>query len=194
MPARKTCWASSRNVCEAGQRQALPEPLNDRLGIVSTAYSPRTRSEEDRRELILWAAACAERVLPVFESGCPGDNRPRAALEGACAFARGELRIRSCAEAGPGRPRGGQGGRHSGGHGCCEGLWPRHRRCPHGRPRAGCRAVRAEGRGPELRRRRGSCRRAGRRVAATPRSGTIPRLRVPRVRQPRVRQPGVRQS
>jgi hypothetical protein len=43
--------------------------------------------------LAVWAADCAERVLPLFEAVAPGDSRPREALEGARAFARGELRI-----------------------------------------------------------------------------------------------------
>lgn len=55
--------------------------------------SPLTRSEQDRRELIVWAVACAERLLPLFETVCPDDHRPRDGLEGAMAFARGELRI-----------------------------------------------------------------------------------------------------
>ena len=38
-----------------------------------------------------WAAACAERVLGVFEAERPTDNRPRAAIERTRAFARGEL-------------------------------------------------------------------------------------------------------
>ena len=40
-----------------------------------------------------WAAGCAERTLPLFEAEAPHDPRPRAAIEGARAFARGELRI-----------------------------------------------------------------------------------------------------
>ena len=28
-----------------------------------------------------WAADCAERVLPFFEAACPGDDRPRKAIE-----------------------------------------------------------------------------------------------------------------
>lgn len=55
--------------------------------------SPLTRSEEDRRELIVWAVECAERLLPTFEQACPDDRRPREGLEGARAFARDELRI-----------------------------------------------------------------------------------------------------
>ena len=54
---------------------------------------PSTRSEEDRRELIVWAVDCCERLLPLFTEAAPDDPRPRAALDGALAFGRGELRI-----------------------------------------------------------------------------------------------------
>jgi hypothetical protein len=52
-----------------------------------------TRSEDDRRELIVWAVACAERVLPLFEEARRGDHRHRDAPAGAMAFSRGELRV-----------------------------------------------------------------------------------------------------
>ena len=52
-----------------------------------------TLSEDDRRVLAVWAADCAERVLPLFEVAAPTDPRPRAAIDGLRAFARGELRI-----------------------------------------------------------------------------------------------------
>jgi hypothetical protein len=52
-----------------------------------------TLGEEDRRALAPWAADCAERTLPVFEAAAPDDRRPRAAIEGVRAFARGELKI-----------------------------------------------------------------------------------------------------
>ncbi|MEV6769189.1 putative immunity protein [Nocardia sp. NPDC051030] len=44
-------------------------------------------SDEDRRLLTQWTADCAERVLPLFEAKAPADTRPRAAIEGARAFA-----------------------------------------------------------------------------------------------------------
>jgi hypothetical protein len=50
-------------------------------------------SEENRRVLAVWAADCAERTLRLFEERAPGDTRPRDAIEGARAFARGEMRI-----------------------------------------------------------------------------------------------------
>lgn len=43
--------------------------------------------------LAVWAADCAERTLRLFEARAPQDVRPREALEGVRAFARGELRI-----------------------------------------------------------------------------------------------------
>src|SRR5688572_14541016 len=52
-----------------------------------------TLSEDDRRVLADWAADCAERTLPLFEAQAPGDSRPRDAIDGARAFARGELRV-----------------------------------------------------------------------------------------------------
>ncbi len=48
-------------------------------------------SEDDRRLLAAWAADCAERVLPIFEDACPDDQRPRAAIDGARAWARGDI-------------------------------------------------------------------------------------------------------
>ena len=47
--------------------------------------------EHDHRLLMLWAADCAEHVLPYFEAQYSEDDRPRKALEAARAWARGEL-------------------------------------------------------------------------------------------------------
>ncbi len=55
--------------------------------------SPQTLSEADRRIVAVWAADCAERVLRLFESEAPEDNRPRDALARLRAFARGELGV-----------------------------------------------------------------------------------------------------
>jgi hypothetical protein len=52
-----------------------------------------TLSEDDRRVLATWAADCAERPLPLFEAQAPGDTRPRDAIDGVRAFARGDMRI-----------------------------------------------------------------------------------------------------
>lgn len=60
---------------------------------MTKAFSALTRSEEDRRLLIIWAADCAERALYLFEAVQPDDDRPRKAVEGARARARGDVRI-----------------------------------------------------------------------------------------------------
>lgn len=52
-----------------------------------------TLSEDDRRVLAVWAADCAERTLSLFEVPAPNDLRPRDAIDGLRAFARGEMRI-----------------------------------------------------------------------------------------------------
>ena len=53
--------------------------------------SPQTLSDADRRRVAGWAADCAERVLGLFEAEAPDDDRPRALIARARAFARGEL-------------------------------------------------------------------------------------------------------
>lgn len=51
-----------------------------------------TLTDQDRRIIGLWAASCAERVLVLFEAMQPSDTRPREAIEGVQAYARGERR------------------------------------------------------------------------------------------------------
>jgi len=48
-------------------------------------------SKQDHRTLVLWAADCAEHVLPYFEEKYPKDNRPRKAIEAGRAWVRGEI-------------------------------------------------------------------------------------------------------
>ena len=55
--------------------------------------SSQTLSEADRREVAVWAADCADRVLEVFEAEAPGETGPREAIARARAFARDELDI-----------------------------------------------------------------------------------------------------
>ncbi|MER7071179.1 putative immunity protein [Terrabacter sp. NPDC000476] len=50
-----------------------------------------TLTDDDHHRLARWAADCAEHVLDLFEGERPGDGRPRAAVEAARAWARGEL-------------------------------------------------------------------------------------------------------
>lgn len=46
---------------------------------------------DDHRALALWAADCAERVLPLFEAGHPDDKRPRDAISAARRWAKDKL-------------------------------------------------------------------------------------------------------
>lgn len=50
-----------------------------------------TLTDSDHHRLALWAAACAEHVLHLFESAKPSDSRPCHAIEQARAWARGEI-------------------------------------------------------------------------------------------------------
>ena len=47
--------------------------------------------KRDQRLLALWAADCAEHVLPFFEEKHPGDDRPRKAIEAGRTWARGGI-------------------------------------------------------------------------------------------------------
>lgn len=59
-----------------------------------------TLSDPDHQLLALWAAACAEHVLHLFESAQPSDGRPREAIEQIRAWARGEVRMSQSRAAG----------------------------------------------------------------------------------------------
>jgi hypothetical protein len=48
---------------------------------------------QDHGSLALWAADCAEHVLPHFEEERPGDVRPRRAIEAGRAWARGGIKV-----------------------------------------------------------------------------------------------------
>jgi hypothetical protein len=50
-----------------------------------------TLQDSDHRLLAIWAADCAEHVLPLFEAVMPRDPRPRHAVDQARAWARGEV-------------------------------------------------------------------------------------------------------
>jgi hypothetical protein len=52
-----------------------------------------TLTDSDHRLLALWAAACAEHVLHLFESAQPSDPRPRHAITQVRAWVRGEVRM-----------------------------------------------------------------------------------------------------
>jgi hypothetical protein len=59
-----------------------------------------TLTDSDHRLLALWAAACAEHVLYLFESVQPADPRPRLAIEQIRAWARGEITMSQSRSAG----------------------------------------------------------------------------------------------
>ena len=50
-----------------------------------------TLQDDDHRLLALWAADCAEHVLPHFAQALPKDDRPRRAIDLGRAWARGEI-------------------------------------------------------------------------------------------------------
>ena len=52
-----------------------------------------TLTDADHHLLALWAAVCAEHVLPLFEAVQPSDPRPRRAIEQARAWVRGEVKM-----------------------------------------------------------------------------------------------------
>jgi hypothetical protein len=59
-----------------------------------------TLTDADHHLLALWAAACAEHVLPLFEAVQPSDPRPREAIAQIRAWARGEVRMSGSRAAG----------------------------------------------------------------------------------------------
>jgi hypothetical protein len=76
--------------------------------ILSKARDPRlvtirrggTLTDPDHHLLALWAAACAEHVLYLFESAQPQDPRPRQAIGHARAWVRGEVTMTRARAAG----------------------------------------------------------------------------------------------
>jgi thymidine phosphorylase len=59
-----------------------------------------TLTDADHQLLALWAATCAEHVLPLFEAAQPSDPRPRQAIAQARAWARGEVTMTQARAAG----------------------------------------------------------------------------------------------
>src|SRR4051812_41275046 len=86
-----------------------PVPLKERTAmILPKVRDPRfvtlrrggTLTDSDHRLLALWAAACAEHVLHLFESIQPEDPRPREAIAHARAWVRGEVTMMRARAAG----------------------------------------------------------------------------------------------
>lgn len=59
-----------------------------------------TLTDSDHRLLALWAATCAEHVLPLFESVKPSDTRPRHAIDQIRAWTNGGARMMESRAAG----------------------------------------------------------------------------------------------
>lgn len=57
-------------------------------------------TDADHHLLALWAASCAEHVLPLFEAVSPADPRPRDAIAHARAWVRGEVTMTQARAAG----------------------------------------------------------------------------------------------
>ena len=75
----------------------LPEVRDPRFVTIRRGG---TLTDADHHLLALWAAACAEHVLPLFEAARPGDPRPREAVEHARRWAAGEVAMMRARAAG----------------------------------------------------------------------------------------------
>ncbi len=82
---------------EMGKLVILPKIRDSRFITVRRGGSLQ---DDDHRLLAMWAAACAEHVLHLFESVQPSDPRPRQAIEQTRAWARGEIRMSQARAAG----------------------------------------------------------------------------------------------
>ncbi|WP_238419655.1 putative immunity protein [Gordonia sp. 'Campus'] len=75
----------------------LPKVLDPRLVTIRRGGS---LTDIDHHLLALWAAACAEHVLPLFEAVRPDDPRPREALAAVRGWTRGEIKMMDARAAG----------------------------------------------------------------------------------------------
>jgi hypothetical protein len=75
--------------CEAGDEYVWHEDANGRKLVARRLRIVERFEAWNDRTARLFAADCAERVLPLFEEACPGDDRPRRAIETARLFADG---------------------------------------------------------------------------------------------------------
>src|ERR1051326_8200361 len=72
----------------------------DRDARLITLRRGGTLTDSDHHLLALWAAACAEHVLHLFEAARPEDPRPRRAIELGRAWTRGEVTMTEARTAG----------------------------------------------------------------------------------------------
>ena len=81
-------------LCEECKREDLAQLLGPRILELKSdgneSHSVHEFTTWNERTARLFAADCAEHVLPFFETRCPDDTRPREAIEVARRIARGE--------------------------------------------------------------------------------------------------------
>src|SRR5204862_1658826 len=87
-------WADASRIM--GSAMILPKDRDPRF---ITIRRGGTLTDSDHHLLALWAAACAEHVLHLFESAQPSDLRPRQAIAQARAWVRGETTMSLAREA-----------------------------------------------------------------------------------------------
>lgn len=75
----------------------LPEVRDPRMITIRRGGS---LTDDHHRLLALWAADCAEHVLPFFAAVCPEDSRPEQAIAATRAWAAGELPMMTARAAG----------------------------------------------------------------------------------------------
>ncbi|WP_439028912.1 putative immunity protein [Gordonia terrae] len=75
----------------------LPKVLDPRLVTIRRGGS---LTDTDHHLLALWAASCAEHVLPLFEAVRPDDHRPREAIAAVRGWVRGEITMMDARAAG----------------------------------------------------------------------------------------------
>ncbi len=73
---------------------------NERDPRLITVRRGGTLRDSDHHLLALWAADCAEHVLPLFETAQPDDDRPRQAIEAIRAWVKGEASMTQSRAAG----------------------------------------------------------------------------------------------
>jgi hypothetical protein len=77
MAAKRTI----RKIQPARVLHEIRKSVSDILDIPFSEHIDHHIFKSDQKILALWAADCAEHVLPCFEEKYPGDDRPRKAIE-----------------------------------------------------------------------------------------------------------------
>ena len=85
-----------RRPITAAQAREFGMSFSDIMWVANAVA--RTDKDVERR-LRMWAADCSARVLHIFESERPGDDRPRKAIEATRAYVRGEIDAAALANA-----------------------------------------------------------------------------------------------